>query len=156
MLIPVVKTELGHLDGSPAVKVRAEGYRPVMRLKIPRDQIVAMLEATPVLTAKIAADPAENPARFVKITLAVQTDVGGEEIFEPVEIFSADPRMQTSFTFDLSQIRSKSIASLMEIAKRYAAGEGTMLGFNLIQQSPVGEQSVVVYDDLRLDPRAAP
>jgi|GEM_PF-5083405 len=148
-----VKPELVDFNGTQGGKFQNDGFRPVIRVKIPRGEAVKILEGTPVLAGDVRASASENPVKFVKLSLVVQTDVSGSGLFESVESAGCNPLKEPGFAFNLAEANTKSIPSIKDIAKQYDDGKGSMLVFAIIQHSPKGETSTVTYDNLRLEPK---
>ncbi len=152
--VEVVKPEVGNFDADPDLegKFTNSGFKPVFRIKVKRGTALQDLNTSPVLKGSISASRAENSAPFVLLTVVLQTDITGKSIFEPVEEFKVNPLKAERFEFDLRKAKTKSIPSIQEALRSYQEGTGKFFNIVLIQQSPKGTNSVVIYDDIELAP----
>lgn len=139
-------------DGEAATFTN-EGFRPVWKIVMPRGEVGKILESTPVLAMDVRSETRADEVKFIKLHLVLQTDVTGEDLFEPLEGVGSNPLRESEFRTDLSQARTENIASVLEAAKEFDAGKGGRFVFFLIQQSPQGSPNTVSYDNIRLEPR---
>lgn len=148
-----VKEENVDGDADKEGVVEPEGYACVAMISLSRADIAGIMESTPVFAGTAQAQAADNPGQWLTVTVAIQTDVSGKDLYEPVKGFKHDPvnSADGAFSVDLSKAATASIPSVAEAAKQFAAGQGKTFRIRLIQQTAKGKKGKISYDDLRLE-----
>jgi len=139
-------------DGDMEGKVTASGFKAIMKYQIPRAGAAAWLESGPVLSGTLAADRAENQVKFLSVLAVVQTDASDQTVYDPLKGLAYNPLNQGdgTFSFPLKGAVTKKGTPLADLVAAFEGGQGTFLTIVIIQQSPKGETTKLVYDDLVL------
>jgi len=139
-------------DGDMEGKVTASGFQAVMKYNVPRQGAVAWLESAPILTGTVAVDRSENQVNFISVLAIVQTDATSATVYDPLKDLSHSPFRKGNgpFSFPLKGAVTNKGTPLVDLLAAFESGQGKFLNLVLVQQSPKGETSKVVYDDLKL------
>jgi hypothetical protein len=145
-------------DADNEGKVKAEGFKVAFRIKFDRATALEQLKSLPILTAKALAASGENSAKFINITVVIQTDMPGQELFEPSAATSAPIRKRDvvePIRIDLRKVATKTYPSLEAALTEFQGGKGQKFSIAIVQQTPKGETSSVSWDDIELVADAA-
>ncbi len=139
-------------DGDLEGRIEAEGFKAIAKLQLSRNSASAMLQSTPFLNVELKANRIDSTGNFLIVTVMIQTDIGGKDIYDVVKDLRYSPWNDggDGFKLDLRTINSKSVPDFMELVSRYEAGEGQFLNIGLIQQTAKDAQAAVVYDTIKL------
>lgn len=139
-------------NGTRLGKITGKGFQTIAKYKFTRQQASELMQKTPLLKISLAASRAESTGNFLLILPMIQTDVTGEELYEPSPSSAIKPweKPYGNFALDLRKFKSKSISSLPDIFQRFANGEGNYLTLGIIQQTRKEDTSVVYYERILL------
>jgi hypothetical protein len=140
-------------DGDMEAKFTTTGFKTIAKYRLTRETASTLLDDYPFLSIMVRSDRSMGTGKFLLILTMVQTDIGGEKLYEPVRDLTYAPWNATTagLKLRLADIETKSFPDFAALLDRFAAGEGTYLDLGIVQQTEQGREATAYYDRITLN-----